>query len=867
MRFAMRKVVVHLLATKAVAAAAADDASDSGMTTSCFHDAWMAAQCCDSTDVFGPKGLFLCFQGGPRPDGSTARLDYERCCAGGDARPREQTRQLPGSTKATSFPDGCASDMDWIGMGYAFLTLSSTTYNTTTGDVVPDGDRDEMVRIGAGAGQDPEEERGRVVALQSRNLHSGAAVQRLAAERLGFSLPHLYRALFDFFFRGEKIGGPAVFSMVNDVIRLFPDAFVACPIVTALAVLFKSHMLASQDLDSSVGMFSAISTLVERGMEEGVVPGAESWHWGLLRQRFHPFNTRVFLNRTTGGRGSADGVGSSTNAITVYSGYRDLEERGSSLVTLPDGRFAKLAHAPTVDVVMVICCEGGISLLPFAVARYFLYDVCGCIRYEDAGNITSSETAKKTPRAAEWQRLFAAVPDPEELFAQNRLFFRDVAEEVPTGEIVAYFLHLSENYEELADVTLFLHPDYREHVRENLLEKLGNAVSSAHTWPFHATHFMYLGWRHEQSPQHGPANKPEHQEMKMKNLVGPHFSRHCPIYDRITGRPLPPCRFDAFAFRNVVRRQQKDIVGDYNPFLLERIWRILFAEEFDARVDDFGGYDFNQFLVSRARVREARPRGFYKHVAEKLQSADTWKGLLGSSGGSSPPLWDAGLDIGGRATRGRRAAAARRPRSRSRRTFGTAATPKPGAAATLRPPRHPSVFHFISERVDLTPSTGWNKGVCIWFEHMWHLLFGPAEVRWGPKSQRKDVALEKALEGDPSGVLEQKLGAPGEAFRGRRTGRGKGEVVGAREIEAVWPDRAVASGSFGSQEEHHSASMPASRMGRARYLSPTRVADPTLPLSLRGAVDQIQLHKYFLTPDESCALLNRCAPGIVVRLP
>mmetsp|Transcript_47235 Transcript_47235/g.151609 ORF Transcript_47235/g.151609 Transcript_47235/m.151609 type:complete len:231 (-) Transcript_47235:61-753(-) len=30
---------------------------------------------------------------------------------------------------------------------------------------------------------------------------------------------------------------------------------------------------------------------------------------------------------------------------------------------------------------------------------------------------------------------------------------------------------------------------------------------------------------------------------------------------------------------------------------------------------------------------------------------------------------------------------------------------------------------FISRRVDLSPAYGFNKGVCIWFEHMWHLLF------------------------------------------------------------------------------------------------------------------------------------------------
>ena len=47
-------------------------------------------------------------------------------------------------------------------------------------------------------------------------------------------------------------------------------------------------------------------------------------------------------------------------------------------------------------------------------------------------------------------------------------------------------------------------------------------------------------------------------------------------------------------------------------FLLQAIWGVLFQEELDAE-NDFGGYDFNQFLLSRRAVHK-RKASYYAYV-------------------------------------------------------------------------------------------------------------------------------------------------------------------------------------------------------------------------------------------------------------
>merc|ERR1712216_975498 len=69
---------------------------------------------------------------------------------------------------------------------------------------------------------------------------------------------------------------------------------------------------------------------------------------------------------------------------------------------------------------------------------------------------------------------------------------------------------------------------------------------------------------------------------------------------------------------------------------------------------------------------------------------------------------------------------------------------------------------FVSRRIDLTANWGFNKGVCIWFEHMWPLLFDP---RFFPDAATRaakdlraftrlaDASLPLGLRTGPDGVM------------------------------------------------------------------------------------------------------------------
>lgn len=73
--------------------------------------------------------------------------------------------------------------------------------------------------------------------------------------------------------------------------------------------------------------------------------------------------------------------------------------------------------------------------------------------------------------------------EPAPIF-KTVIFDGTLTEEVPSGEILGYFYHMWKHYNNLADVTLFLHPDNQEHVRDAQLRRAIDALNGDGTWNF-----------------------------------------------------------------------------------------------------------------------------------------------------------------------------------------------------------------------------------------------------------------------------------------------------------------------------------------------------------------------------------------------
>lgn len=128
----------------------------------------------------------------------------------------------------------------------------------------------------------------------------------------------------------------------------------------------------------------------------------------------------------------------------------------------------------------------------------------------------------------------------------------------------------------------------------------------------------------------------------------------------------------------------------YNPHLLENLWRMAFGRQIDpGSGDDMGAYDFSQILVSRSAVM-LRPPAYWRYLSQAVSAKSSYELLPGT--------------------------------------------------------------RFISRKVDLTTNHKHNKGVCIWFEHLWHLLFDSRffpDQREDPATKAKDYRSFTHL-GDPS---------------------------------------------------------------------------------------------------------------------
>lgn len=116
--------------------------------------------------------------------------------------------------------------------------------------------------------------------------------------------------------------------------------------------------------------------------------------------------------------------------------------------------------------------------------------------------------------------------------------------------------------------------------------------------------------------------------------------------------------------------------GGYNPILLQNLWLRAFGRDLDPiQGDDLGGYDFSQLLVTRQAVLH-RPVAYWRYLSQVISARSSFELLPGTK--------------------------------------------------------------FISRRTDLSVNDPWNKGVCAWFEHIWHMLFDPSFFPDG--NDDKDIA-------------------------------------------------------------------------------------------------------------------------------
>merc|ERR1712100_131279 len=123
-----------------------------------------------------------------------------------------------------------------------------------------------------------------------------------------------------------------------------------------------------------------------------------------------------------------------------------------------------------------------------------------------------------------------------------------------------------------------LHPDFTEHVRPEMLDRvLGGLISGI--WSRESVNLLYLGWRHEVSLQ------------VVGERVASHVHVRCAL--RSDADRLGSCDgSEAYPL------EMQEYPGEYNPVLLDNLWRWSFGRSFHTRHDNFGGYDFSQLLVS-----------------------------------------------------------------------------------------------------------------------------------------------------------------------------------------------------------------------------------------------------------------------------
>lgn len=183
-------------------------------------------------------------------------------------------------------------------------------------------------------------------------------------------------------------------------------------------------------------------------------------------------------------------------------------------------------------------------------------------------------------------------------------------EEMATGEVAPNLHHVARHYDDLPDFMMILHPDAYEHIPILSFVALLNSLALR---LFPDVGFLHLGRRFN-----GPVDA--------SGRVGSEIQSYCRMRAPSKGSAARRSVFrgDSFLERYTMRTPS----GRYCQWV-EVAWELLFDRPPKLPEDDYGGYDFAQYIASR-RAAESRPKAFWQNAWRSLCSASNYQLLLGT---------------------------------------------------------------------------------------------------------------------------------------------------------------------------------------------------------------------------------------------
>ncbi|CAE8610086.1 unnamed protein product, partial [Polarella glacialis] len=254
----------------------------------------------------------------------------------------------------------------------------------------------------------------------------------------------------------------------------------------------------------------------------------------------------------------------------------------------------------------------------------------------------------------------------------RRSFVVPFHEELPVGEIAINLRHAAKHYNRLPDLLLYLHPDAFEHISKKPFNAVLNMIARRQ-WPSQVP-FVHLGHRHQ-----GP--------LSPSGRVASELTSYCQTRPGSEGK-------DSSVFRGGSNLMRHDGIrmpsGAYCQWV-ELAWELLFERPLRLPEDDYGGYDYAQFVVSRESVR-SRPQAFWERAWRALCSESNYQLLLGTRFKS----WKVDLSL-----------------LKDHNTF-----------------------------------KGFHKALELVFEHLWHIIFNPKATTWLWPTRLRDPTLPLSLKFD-----------------------------------------------------------------------------------------------------------------------
>lgn len=192
----------------------------------------------------------------------------------------------------------------------------------------------------------------------------------------------------------------------------------------------------------------------------------------------------------------------------------------------------------------------------------------------------------------------------------RRAFVVPFFEEMATGEVAPNLHHVARHYDDLPDFMMILHPDAYEHIPILSFVALLNSLALR---LFPDVGFLHLGRRFN-----GPVDA--------SGRVGSEIQSYCRMRAPSKGSAARRSVFrgDSFLERYTMRTPS----GRYCQWV-EVAWELLFDRPPKLPEDDYGGYDFAQYIASR-RAAESRPKAFWQNAWRSLCSASNYQLLLGT---------------------------------------------------------------------------------------------------------------------------------------------------------------------------------------------------------------------------------------------